>query len=126
VTSFNLRYVFLSALYPDLDVWAKPYAGGAGHAPITGRPCFNTASSFPDITWLRNELKSGHIKAFGEISPQYEGISPQDAPFEPYWQLAEEFDIPVGIHMGPGPPGADPTFRIRKAPALTPFLRPTS
>lgn len=24
---------------------------------------------------------------------------------EPYWQLAEEFDLPVGIHMGPGPPG---------------------
>ena len=116
VTSLNLRYVFLSALYPDLAVWAKTYAGGympalvfpcdAGHAPITGRPCFNTATSFPDITWLRNELKSGHIKAFGEISPQYEGISPQDARFEPYWQLAEEFDIPVGIHMGPGPPGA--------------------
>ena len=26
--------------------------------------------------------------------------------FEPYWALAEELDIPVGIHMGPGPPGA--------------------
>src|ERR1700712_3805952 len=25
---------------------------------------------------------------------------------EPYWALAEEFDVPVGIHMGPGPPGA--------------------
>src|SRR5271154_6101899 len=28
VTSLNLRYVFLSALQPDLDVWAKTYAGG--------------------------------------------------------------------------------------------------
>ena len=24
---------------------------------------------------------------------------------EPFWQLAEEFDLPIGIHMGPGPPG---------------------
>ena len=33
-------------------------------------------------------------------------MSPGDPRLEPYWQLAEEFDIPVGIHMGPGPPGA--------------------
>jgi predicted TIM-barrel fold metal-dependent hydrolase len=33
------------------------------------------------------------------------GIPPNDPRFEPYWELAEEFDIPVGIHMGPGPPG---------------------
>lgn len=116
VTSLNRRYVFLSALSADLPVWASAYAGGylpgivfpcdAGHAPITGRPCFDTPSDLPDINWLRNELSLGHIKAFGELSPQYEGISPQDDRFEPYWQLAEEFDIPVGIHMGPGPPGA--------------------
>ncbi len=24
---------------------------------------------------------------------------------EPFWQLAEEFDVPVGIHIGPGPLG---------------------
>jgi hypothetical protein len=116
VAALSLRYVFLSGLAADLPNWAKAYPVGympglvfpcdAGHAPITGRPCFDTATDFPDITWLRKELETEHIKAFGELSPQYEGISPQDPRFEPYWQLAEEFDIPVGIHMGPGPPGA--------------------
>ncbi len=43
----------------------------------------------------------------GDISaPQLLGIAPGDPRLEPYWQLAEEFDVPVGIHLGPGPPGA--------------------
>jgi uncharacterized protein len=52
------------------------------------------------------EINAGHIKALGEVSPQYEGMSPTDPRLEPYWRLAEELDLPVGIHMGPGPPGA--------------------
>ena len=116
VAALNLRYVFLSGLAEDLPKWAETYKSGylptlvfpcgAGHAPIPGRSCLNTMTDFPDVSWLRKELESGGIKAFGELSLQYEGISPQDSPFEPFWQLAEEFNIPVGIHMGPGPPGA--------------------
>jgi predicted TIM-barrel fold metal-dependent hydrolase len=34
------------------------------------------------------------------------GILPDDERMEPYWALAEELDIPVAIHIGPGPPGA--------------------
>jgi predicted TIM-barrel fold metal-dependent hydrolase len=58
------------------------------------------------VTWLRGEIQAGRIKALGELAPQYMGIPPGDPRLEPYWQLAEEFDIPVGIHLGPGPPGA--------------------
>jgi predicted TIM-barrel fold metal-dependent hydrolase len=36
---------------------------------------------------------------------QYEGVSPNDPRLEPYFALAEELDIPVAIHMGPGEPG---------------------
>ena len=36
---------------------------------------------------------------------QYEGIAPDDPRLEPYWALAEDLDIPVAIHMGPGAPG---------------------
>lgn len=36
---------------------------------------------------------------------------------EPYWELAEELDIPVAIHLGEGYPGApyldDPEYRAR-------------
>jgi hypothetical protein len=116
VATQNLRFFFLSGLAPDLPVWrtALPsdrYLPGVvfpcedGHAPITGRSCFGTADVLPDIDWLRAEIQGGRIQAFGELSPQYPGISPNDPRLDPYWQLAEEFDIPVAIHMGPGPPG---------------------
>ena len=69
------------------------------------RACFGGATDVPDTAWLRAELRAGRIKGFGEMSPQYLGMSPADERLDPYWELAEEFDVPVGIHMGPGPPG---------------------
>ena len=60
---------------------------------------------------------------FAEISAQYNGLSPADESLEPYFALAEELDIPVGIHMGEGPPGAaylgSPKYRAR---LTSPFL----
>ena len=51
-------------------------------------------------------FKSGEFKVFGEITTQYEGYSFSDTALEPYLKMAEELDIPVGVHIGPGPPGA--------------------
>jgi uncharacterized protein len=114
--SLNVRYLFLSGLASDLHLWAEVdstrylpalvFPCDDGRAPITGRPCYDTATDLPDTTWLRGELRAGRIRGFGEMSPQYMGMSPADPRLDPYWALAEEFDIPVGVHMGPGPPGA--------------------
>jgi len=51
-------------------------------------------------------LSSGDYKVFGEVAIQYNGISPSDSIFSPYVKIAEELDIPMGIHVGTGPPGA--------------------
>ncbi|CAM4091146.1 hypothetical protein SAMN06265348_102489 [Pedobacter westerhofensis] len=59
-----------------------------------------------DADSLRRLFKSGEFKVFSEIAIQYEGITPSDSVFEPYLQMAEDLDIPIGIHIGPGPPGA--------------------
>ena len=59
-----------------------------------------------NVDSLEKLFRSGEFKVFGEITIQYEGYSPSDTAFEPYLAMAERLDIPVGIHIGCGPPGA--------------------
>lgn len=59
---------------------------------------------------LEKLFKTGEFKVFGEISIQYEGYTASDSAFEPYLAMAERLDIPVGIHVGCGPPGAPYIF----------------
>lgn len=55
---------------------------------------------------IREWVKDGTIRVLGELGFQYTGSSPTDAGPEAYFSLAEELDIPVGVHVGPGAPGA--------------------
>jgi predicted TIM-barrel fold metal-dependent hydrolase len=54
---------------------------------------------------FRRLFLDGKFAVFAEISAQYNGLSPTDESLEPYFALAEELDIPVGVHLGEGPPG---------------------
>jgi len=87
------------------------------HAPDRILPAadFGASGEFPSIAALRQLHADGKLKALSEIVAQYAGIAPDDPKLEPYFALAEELDIPVGIHMGPGPPGtayfATPGYR---------------
>lgn len=71
----------------------------------------------PDLEELRADYASGFYRAMGEVTIQYRQMSPSSEEFEPYLALAEEFDIPVGIHMGLTRPGgtyvAWPGYRAR-------------
>jgi uncharacterized protein len=58
-----------------------------------------------DIAELRRLVLAGRVAVFAEVGPQYAGMSPADSVLDPYFALAEELDVPVGIHMGEGPPG---------------------
>lgn len=60
----------------------------------------------PSADSMRKLFKKGEYRVFGEIHAQYEGISADDTSLAAYWAMAEELDIPVGIHIGPGPIGA--------------------
>ena len=59
-----------------------------------------------DLQFLRKEHAAGRLDVLGEGGPQYEGIGPDDPRMEPVYALAEELDIPLALHMHPGPPGA--------------------
>lgn len=77
----------------------------------------------PTVATLREMHSSGNLDVFGEITNQYAGIAPDDPRMEPYWVLAEALDLPVGIHIGTGPPGViymgATGYRARLHSALT-------
>lgn len=71
---------------------------------------------------MRELFESEDFAMLGEVSNQYVGIAPDDERMAPYWTLAEELDIPVAIHMGEGPPGANGLFPKYRARLTSPFL----
>jgi predicted TIM-barrel fold metal-dependent hydrolase len=77
---------------------------------VIGRPTVS-----PEV--LREMHRRGELAVLAEFAPQYGGWGPGTAELEPYWALAEELDMPVGIHMGLGPPGAayvgSPDYRMQ-------------
>lgn len=54
---------------------------------------------------LRALHDAGRLDVLGEVLNQYSAIAPGDEMMEPYWELAEELDLPVGIHIGIAAPG---------------------
>jgi uncharacterized protein len=112
---------------PDAAMASMRKAGGdairAGAFLDDGR----TPLPPPDV--LRKAFERGELQVMGEIAAQYHGLDPSEAWFEPYLALAEEFDVPVGIHTGLAPPGAAygccPNFRIALGNplALEPMLK---
>lgn len=114
--SVDVRYRLLTVLPANLSKvesverrWvgiALGFPCDRGKSVMFGAPCLPNGATLPDTAWLRAQLEGGQIQALGELVPQYVGMSPADPRLEPYWALAEAFDIPVGIHMGSGPPAA--------------------
>ena len=84
-----------------VEQWRKE----AGDRIIPGL-MFALGPDAPSVSGMRDLFKSGRFTVLGEVLLQYQGIEPGDQRFEPYLALAEEMDIPVAIHVGPGPPGA--------------------
>ena len=78
-------------IIPGIDVRLP---GTTGHSHVTSR----------SVKELRALHSRGVFQVLGEVMAQYEGVRADDPRLEPYWALAEELDIPVGIHMGPGEP----------------------
>ena len=94
-------------------------------APDRFWPGFQFRLDAPGISpeKIRALYESGKLKILAEIVNQYAGIEPDDPKMEPYWSLLEQLNIPAGIHIGTGPPGAiylgNTNYRARMHSALT-------
>jgi predicted TIM-barrel fold metal-dependent hydrolase len=52
-----------------------------------------------DLDGLRKEYEAGRLGGLGEIGVQYIGMAADDPKLEPFYALAEEFDVPTLIHL---------------------------
>lgn len=106
------RNVIGVASGPRLQEW-RNRAGGR----IIPALAFGGGPDAPPVDSVRAWFERGRARVLAEVAIQYRGMEPGEPSFEPYLALAEELDIPVGIHIGPGPPGAPylgfPRYRAR-------------
>jgi predicted TIM-barrel fold metal-dependent hydrolase len=97
------------------------WRSAAPHRFLPG-PNFRLQPEYPPER-VRALHRAGNLAVLAEVTTQYAGIAPDDPRLEPYWALAEELDIPVGIHVGTGPPGmiylGESGYRARLHSALT-------
>lgn len=78
---------------------------------------FRLSERSPSPETIQAMFENGDIAVLSEVTIQYQGIEPDDARFEPWLAKLEEIDMPMGIHIGTGPPGApylgNPNYRGR-------------
>ena len=93
-------------------VRAFAIAGSGGVAPDRPDPPVALAWAYgvtipttDDLDRIRRAHATGRLAMIGEVSSQYHGVTPDDPRMEPLWSLAEELDIPVGLHIGPAQRG---------------------
>ncbi len=103
---------------PTLESWKQK----SSDKIIPGWQSSIARNTQEDLDALRQSIKDGQTEVIGEILAQYAGLAPNDPALEPYYALAEEMDVPVGIHVGPGPPGSalgnSPLYRMRNGKPL--------
>ena len=77
---------------------------------------FGKKAGYPSIDLVRELIASEEIDFLGEMGFQYDGRSPSDPELFEYYELAQELDVPVGIHTGMAAPETPyhccPDFRL--------------
>ena len=89
---------------------------GADPRRILGGAYTGPRDPLPSLERLRQLSRSNDVAALGELGLQYRGLAPTDPSMAAYFALAEELNLPVGLHTGLGdagtPYGCCPKFRV--------------
>jgi uncharacterized protein len=118
----NIIGVLVGTHYPEkVQIWMKEAPGR--FIPGLG---FRLGPNSPTVDALRTLYSNDYLSILAILadSPdKYAGIELMDDSLEAYFTLAQELDIPIGIHTGPGPPGiiyfGFPAHRARLNSPLT-------
>jgi predicted TIM-barrel fold metal-dependent hydrolase len=113
----NVVQAVTSESIEDVEHWKRNSPERIIPALLTGR------TGPEEEARIRRLAEEGRIKVLGELPWQYGGLSASAPELDGIWALAEELDLPLGIHLGPTPAGwsqtVAPKLRIRNG---SPFL----
>jgi hypothetical protein len=114
---YNIVAAIVSGPLDAVDEWHRAAPTRILGSPLFGKPGVDMfGEALPTLESLRSRYREGQLKAMAEVTAQYEGLSPSDPALDPYFALAEELDVPVGIHTGTSFPGTPfsgaPRFRV--------------
>lgn len=74
------------------------------------------------IETLKLKIKNGEVLGIGEVGNFYTGIAPNDPVLDTLYRIAEENDLPIGIHFGLAFPSSQlttyPNMRVEYANPL--------
>ena len=115
----NVRHAVTDGALADVAAWRKAAPASVRIVPAVGFAKRQDKS----IDELRRLHANGQLAVFAEVAMQYRGVRADDPRWEPYFALAEELDIPVGLHLGEGPPAAArfPGYETYRASLTSPF-----
>jgi len=95
----NVRRAVLAGTLAIVENWSAAAPGLFIPATI---PSNDSPAALAELS---EETARGRVAIFAEFGTQYLGRRADDPMFEPFWALAEQLDVPVGIHLGEGMPG---------------------
>jgi hypothetical protein len=111
---FNVVRAVLHGPADTLRPWIDAAPGMFLASPMLYEP---PGEAIPTPEFLRQGIQQGRYAGIGEILAQHAGVSLDDARLQPYWQLAEDLDVPVAVHTGRSFAGTMyegyPKFRLR-------------
>jgi uncharacterized protein len=118
---YNIKVGVLSGRLETVYAWrAKAPDRFLASALFSGRPASDLAAHdpTPSVESLRREHAAGRLQALGEITSPYEGVDFDGPELAPYFALAAELKMPVGVHTGLTFPGAVstccPRYRVER------------
>jgi len=115
----DVRRVVAEGAVDRVATWKASAPASVRVSPAVG---FANRQDRP-VADLRRLHREGRLEVFAEVATQYRGVRADDPRWEPYFALAEELDVPVGIHLGEGPPAAArfPGYEDYRASLTSPF-----
>jgi uncharacterized protein len=108
IKKHNIFLTYASGDFESLDMINKLYPGKF----LPSFEVWPTKELLGDknlISKLKLKIKNGEVRGIGEVVNFYTGIAPNDPVMDTLYKIAQENDLPIGLHFAPGPPGSQLT-----------------